>query len=50
MFGGNTLSEVFCMNNQIDLKTKQSRLRKAVSGKPPGGKKPWQAEEDAGSI
>ena len=39
MFGGNTLSEVFCMNNQIDLKTKQSRLRKAVT-KSPGGKKP----------
>lgn len=39
MFGGNTLSEVFCMNNQIDLKTKQSRLRKAVP-KSPGGKKP----------
>ena len=39
MFGGNTLSEVFCMNNQIDLKTKQSRLGKAVT-KSPGGKKP----------
>lgn len=39
MFGGNTLSEVFCMNNQIDLKTKQSRLRKAVP-KSPGTKKP----------
>lgn len=39
MFGGNTLSEVFCMNNQIDLKTKQSRLRKAVT-KSPGKKKP----------
>lgn len=39
MFGGNTLSEVFCMNNQIDLKTKQSRLRKAVT-KSPVGKKP----------
>lgn len=39
MFGGNTLSEVFCMNNQIDLKTKQSRLRKAVT-KSPGEKKP----------
>ena len=39
MFGGNTLSEVFCMNNQIDLKNKQSRLRKAVP-KSPGTKKP----------
>lgn len=39
MFGGNTLSEVFYMNNQIDLKTKQSRLRKAVP-KSPGEKKP----------
>ena len=39
MFGGNTLSEVFCMNNQIDLKTKQSRLRKAVP-KSAGTKKP----------
>lgn len=39
MFGGNTLSEVFCMNNQIDLKTKQPRLRKAVT-KSPGEKKP----------
>ncbi len=38
MFGGNTLSEVFFMNNQIDLKTKQSRLRKAVTKSP--GKKP----------
>ncbi len=39
MFGGNTLSEVFCMNNQIDLKTKHIRLRKAVP-KSPGAKKP----------
>lgn len=39
MFGGNTLSEVFCMNNQIDLKTKPSGLRKAVP-KSPGTKKP----------
>lgn len=39
MFGGNTLSEVFYMNQQIDLKTKQSRLRKAVP-KSPGTKKP----------
>lgn len=39
MFGGNTLSEVFYMNQQIDLKSKQSRLRKAVP-KSPGTKKP----------
>lgn len=39
MFGGNTLSEVFYMNQQIDLKTKPSGLRKAVP-KSPGTKKP----------
>ena len=39
MFGGNTLSEVFCMNNQIDLKPKTSGLKKAVP-KFPGTKKP----------
>ncbi len=39
MFGGNTLSEVFYMNNQIDLKPKTSGLRKAVP-KSPGTKKP----------
>ena len=39
MFGGNTLSEVFCMNNQIDLKPKTSGLKKAVP-KSPGTKKP----------
>lgn len=39
MFGGNTLSEVFCMNNQIDLKSKSSGLKKAVP-KSPGTKKP----------
>ena len=39
MFGGNTLSEVFYMNNQIDLKPKTSGLKKAVP-KSPGTKKP----------
>lgn len=39
MFGGNTLSEVFYMNQQIDLKSKPSGLRKAVP-KSPGTKKP----------
>ena len=39
MFGGNTLSEVFYMNQQIDLKSKSSGLRKAVP-KSPGTKKP----------
>ena len=39
MFGGNTLSEVFYMNQQIDLKSKPSGLKKAVP-KSPGTKKP----------